>query len=155
MVLCKNILISFNSFTILHSNNSLDPHTLSLTHTHTDLWNGGQALQLRFVLVLALLQGCCLQHQVLLLSCVHVMQVLSCHALRSVDGVLDHLFGRDMKTLFAVIIKQSVQLTLVLPLTRTACWSEGRMLREAKGACVHSVLSLQLVVAMVTVVGVV
>lgn len=34
MVLCKNILISFNSFTILHSNNSLDPHTLSLSHTH-------------------------------------------------------------------------------------------------------------------------
>lgn len=38
-----------------------------------------------------LLQGCCLQHEVLLLGCVHLVQVLGCYALRSVDGVLDHL----------------------------------------------------------------
>ena len=41
--------------------------------------------------MLVLLQGCCLQHEVLLLGCVHLMQVLGRHALRSVDGMLDNL----------------------------------------------------------------
>lgn len=68
-------------------------------NTQSDLLYGGQTLQMRAVLVL--LQGCCLQHEVLLLSCIHLMQVLSCHALRSVDGVLDHLFDHIMKTLRA------------------------------------------------------
>lgn len=67
-----------------------------MTNTQSDLLYGGQTLQMRAVLVL--LQGCCLQHEVLLLSCIHLMQVLSCHALRSVDGVLDHLLDHIIKT---------------------------------------------------------
>lgn len=38
-----------------------------------------------------LLQGCCLQHEVLLLGCIHPVQVLGCHVLRSVHRVLDRL----------------------------------------------------------------
>lgn len=47
-----------------------------------------------------LLQGCCLQHEVLLLGCVHLMQVLGRHALRSVHGMLDHLLDHTMYIFF-------------------------------------------------------
>lgn len=74
---------------------------LSCSHTNTretppDLLYGGQALQVGAVLVL--LQGRRLQHEVLLLGCVHLMQVLGRHALRSVDGVLDHLVEHTADT---------------------------------------------------------
>lgn len=48
--------------------------------------------------MLVLLQGRCLQHEVLLLGCVHLMQVLGRHALRSVDGVLDNLLNHTTDT---------------------------------------------------------
>ncbi len=52
--------------------------------------------------VLVLLQGCCLQHEVLLLGCIHLMQVLRRHALRSVDGMLDHLL-HDMMEILSIL----------------------------------------------------
>lgn len=42
------------------------------------------------VLVL-LLQGCCLQHEMLLLGCIHLLQKLGRHVVRSLDGMLDDL----------------------------------------------------------------
>lgn len=48
--------------------------------------------------VLVLLQGCCPQHDVLLLGCVHLVQVLGRHALRSVDGIVDHLMHHVIYT---------------------------------------------------------
>lgn len=44
------------------------------------------------------LQGGCLQHEMLLLGGVHLVQVLCRHALRSVDSVLDHLLERVADT---------------------------------------------------------
>jgi hypothetical protein len=49
-----------------------------------------QALELCAAEVL-LLQGCCLQHEVLLLCGIHLLQILSCCAGLPVQGLLDHL----------------------------------------------------------------
>lgn len=38
-----------------------------------------------------LLEGCCLQHEVLLLRCVHLLQVLRSRVGLSVQRLLDHL----------------------------------------------------------------
>lgn len=57
----------------------------------THLLHCRQALELRTAEVVLLLQGCRLQHEVLLLCSVHLLQVLrSCTGL-PVQGLLDHL----------------------------------------------------------------
>lgn len=56
-----------------------------------DLLHGGQALKLRRAQAVLLLQGSCLQHQMLLLGGVHLLQVLRCCVRLSVQCLLKHL----------------------------------------------------------------
>lgn len=65
------------------------PHFL-WRHPRSHLLHGRQALELGAAEVL-LLQGRRLQHEVLLLGCIHLLQVLGCCAGLPVQGLLDHL----------------------------------------------------------------
>lgn len=60
-------------------------------HPRSHLLHGCQALELRTAEVL-LLQGRRLQHEVLLLGCIHLLQVLGRRAGLPVQGLLDHLW---------------------------------------------------------------
>lgn len=61
-------------------------------HPRSHLLHRRQALELGAAEVL-LLQGCRLQHEVLLLGCIHLLQVLGRRAGLPVQGLLDHLRG--------------------------------------------------------------
>lgn len=54
-----------------------------------DLLHTGKPLELSVAQLLLLLEGCCLKHEVLLLGCIHLLQVLGCRAGLSVERLLD------------------------------------------------------------------
>lgn len=101
-----------HNWTHMHDK-SVHKSTTQTTQTPSDLLYGGQALQMGCVLVL--LQGCCLQHEVLLLGCVHLMQVLGCHGLRSVDGLLDHLLESHNNHSKPIMQLQSIKTQATIP----------------------------------------